>query len=56
MTTERALWAALQAPGYGCGGSVRQDTCDCGQDLYQSTRAHCPRCGTPVGDPVGSVA
>lgn len=46
MTTERALWAAMQAPGYG--SAVLKDACDCGQDLFSSTRAHCPRCGMPV--------
>ena len=54
MTTERTLWAALQNPGYG--SSALRDTCDCGQDLFPGTRAHCPRCGMPVGGPADSAA
>jgi len=45
MTTEQATWFALQSLA---SGGATPEICGCGQDLDQSKRAHCPRCGSAV--------
>jgi predicted amidophosphoribosyltransferase len=45
MTTEQGTWFALQSLPTG---GLNPKICGCGQDLDQSARAHCPRCGSAV--------
>jgi len=45
MTTEQGTWFALQAVA---PAGQAPTICGCGQDLDQSARAHCPRCGSVV--------